>query len=991
MSSYLNVSQYSKGKVFTFGLPVIILIIGLVVSYKYWLVSEQVYKQKIISSLTFDANTITKNIELRLNTYQLILKGVQSFFYSSSEVTRHEFEKYIKTLELEKYYPGIQGLGFALLVPHERKNNHINAVQSEGFSDYKIHPLSLNDFYTPIIYMEPLVGKNLKVIGLDIYSLPYIQPHLIEARDTGELSLSRKLTLVQDTEKNINNAAFIMFLPVYKNNFPHETLLEKQKNILGWIDAPFRMSDFISAILGKVSKNIDIEIFDGKNELSKKNMLFDLDGVFFNDKELLNKETFSEVREIEVNDHIWTLTFNLVIEKEYQQLSALLFSIVLSFLTAFLVLSLTTRHSRAIELAKKLTDKYRESELLFRAYVENSTIPMATIALGGDWIMANNAMCKALGYSRDEILNKRWAEFTHPDDLDAEAILIKQLLDKKIEKYSIKKRYIHKNGSILYTQISVQIVCNEASKTNYFAILAQDITPKYHAEQELKKIESRFKDMVNTIDGVVWEADANSFKLSYINEQIKHLTGYSCDEWAQTNFWISKVHPDDKNWVFNHSVVNKDNRQSHDIEYRFLTKNGKQIWIRDLVTVVHENGKPKWLRGIMIDITRQKQDELNQNKLEKQLRQSQKMEALGTLSGGIAHDFNNMLGIMLGNAELLSINLKNNKPLNISKANKYLSSLKSAGSRATSLISQILTFSRMTPEKLQPTNLSRVVNDVIIMLEETIATNIQIDLNIEEVTSDIMANENQLHQIVINLFNNAVHALDKKNGLISISVKLKADSLTQNQFMYLCVTDNGKGIPKENLQRVFDPFFTTKEVGEGTGLGLAVIHGIVENHGAEIKVESVLGEGSVFTIRFPIINNKSIEEKRAITHSNNATGKGCILLVEDELQLQRLYQEFLESLGYTVICANNGAIALEYFSTHGNAINLLLTDLVMPELSGKQLCERIRELNFQIPIILMTGYNEELSKEDKDKLGINHYFLKPIELSALSHIIANII
>jgi len=985
-------SKYPKDKFFTYGIPLFILLIGLTLSYKYWSVNKQANKQKILSSFVHNADTITKNIELRLNTYQLILKGVQSFFYSSDNISRDEFKKYVYRLELEKHYPGIQGLGFALLVSHKNKKDHLAFVRSEGFPQYKIHPASENAFYTPIIYMEPLRGKNLKVLGLNIHNIPQIKESLIRARDTGELTFTKKLTLVQDANsKQKNNAAFVMLLPVYKNNVPHNTLIEKQKNILGWIDAPFRMSDFIASILEQTPKNIDIEIFYGNDNFSKETMLFDSDNTFFNKKDLSQKKTFLESRKIRINNNVWTLNFNLIVEKKYQQLPQLLFAILLSFLTALLILSLTTRHARATQLANKLTAKFKESEILFRTYIENSSIPMATLALTGKWIMTNYALCNALGYSRDELRMKTWKELTHPDDLNLEFGLIKKMLNKEIEKYSIKKRYIHRNGSIFHTKISVQIVYNENNSPDYFAILAQDITQEHHAEQELKEAENRFKDMVNTIDGVVWEADADSFKLTYVNEQIKHLTGYTSEEWKQTNSWISNVYSDDRERVFTHSIANKQSRQNHDIEYRFITKSGKLIWIRDLVTVVHENGKPKWLRGIMVDISHQKENETHQKQLETQLRQSQKMEALGTLSGGVAHDFNNMLGIMLGNAELININLNNTKPFDVKKVSKYLASLRTAGGRATALIAQILTFSRMTPETQKPINLSKVVNDVITMLRETIATSINIELNIDQTAPYVMANENQLHQIVINLVNNAVHAIEQNNGTISICVKQKTDTFSQSRYVCLCVTDDGKGIDKKDLLKIFDPFFTTKEVGEGTGLGLSVIHGIVESHNAEIKVKSIKGEGSTFSIHFPILENKKTERLEVITSPVNTTGKGCILLVEDEIQLQSLYQEFLESLGYKVVCADNGAIALSYLSKNPTLVKLLLTDLVMPELTGKQLCKEVRKLDSQLPIILMTGYNEELSNEDKEKLGISHYLLKPVELSTLSHIIADII
>ncbi len=968
---------YQNKPLFVYGLPFLVLIVGLVLSYRFCEVQEQANQQKVLAEFKFDAKRITHDIEQRLNTYRIALRGLQGFFHGSEVVDRKEFAAYVETLALEQYCPGIQGVGLAVLVPHINKEAHLSAIRAEGFPEYNIKPKSTADFYAPIIYMEPFSGSNLKVFGLDIYTIPAARENLIRARDTGSAAISKKLILVQDAESEAS-AAFVMYLPIYKNYLPHNTLTEKRENILGWIDAPFRMKDFIKGALVQVPTTIDIEIFDGHSP-SQQNLLFDLDN------KPLNNGRLSATHIINFNDHIWTLTYNYTSKMINFPWLVLISGISLSILSMLLALSLTTGRSRAVTLANQLAKKYKKSERLFRAYFERSRVGMATSSPDKGWMMVNDALCEMMGYSREELLKMTWPEITYPEDLAKDLELFEQLISGKIDSYTLDKRFVHKNGSLIYTQLSVRTIFEDNGKVDFFAALVLDIGQRIKAEEKLRASESRFRDMVNTIDGIVWEADARTFQFTYTSDQVVRMIGYNKEEWKLPGFWVDHLHPEDKDWASAYCASCTGRVENHDFEYRFITKDGQTIWLRDLVTVVAEtvDGKeqPKWLRGIMIDVTARKQAEAYQQQLEEQLRQSQKMEALGTLSGGIAHDFNNMLGIILGNAELLEVTLAGN-----TKADKYIHALITAGQRAANLVQQILTFSRMTPEKLKPTDISEVVKEAVIMLRETISSNIDIRLEIDDVGSPIMANENQLHQIVVNLFTNAVQALDGQKGVIKVHLKSQSE---QPDSVCLSVSDTGKGIAKEDLQKIFDPFFTTKKMGEGTGLGLAVLHGIVKSHGGEITVESEPDKGTTFLIYFPVIEEKP--EVKAISKKVSSSGKGCILLVEDEQQLQVMYQDFLQGLGYTVICADNGAQALDYFKHNSTLVDLVLTDLAMPELTGKELGKELNELNPDLPIILMTGYSEDQSEAEIENIGIKKCLQKPIALSTLSHVIQELI
>jgi len=392
----------------------------------------------------------------------------------------------------------------------------------------------------------------------------------------------------------------------------------------------------------------------------------------------------------------------------------------------------------------------------------------------------------------------------------------------------------------------------------------------------------------------------------------------------------------------------------------------------------------------LVETNKNLEQEIVQNKqIEEQLRQSQKLEALGTLAGGIAHDFNNILAIILGNTQLLQIVLDDN-----AKEAAYVKSISKAGDRAARLVKQILIFSRMEPERHTPTNLVPVIKEAINIIRETLPASIEIRQSLPETNKLIMADEIQIQQIIINLCTNAFHAMEDSGGILNIRLKenecedctgVDCKASSHKQVMSLSITDTGSGILPENFEKIFNPFFTNKAVGKGTGLGLAVVHGIVKNHGGEIRVESEYGHGSTFTICFPIYDNKQTQEPKDSTIISH--GEGNILIVEDEPELAGILKSSVESMGYVVKACGDGNEALVYFSEHSNQVDVVITDQMMPEMTGQQLCQELLKIKPDLPIIVMTGFSKTFSQAETEALGIRNYLIKPIKLSELSHAI----
>ena len=376
--------------------------------------------------------------------------------------------------------------------------------------------------------------------------------------------------------------------------------------------------------------------------------------------------------------------------------------------------------------------------------------------------------------------------------------------------------------------------------------------------------------------------------------------------------------------------------------------------------------------------------------LEAQLRQSQKMEVIGTLAGGIAHDFNNLLATMLGYSELLFDMLPEN-----SDERSFLDEIYNAGERATELVSQILAFSRIEKPEFKPLLLVPVVEDVIRMLRATIPSTIgirtRIDLDRQVCTN---GNATQIQQVFFNICNNAVYAMNETGGVLDIHLcmndtaadKFPLPSSETDAFIQLKISDTGSGIPPDIRERIFDPFFTTKEIGEGTGLGLSIALGIIENHNGKIYIDSNEGAGTVCRVFLPIAE-KVYSESQTETGKENIDVAGRILVVDDETALTRMYQITLSRSNFIVTMAHNGVEALELFRSHPDDYDLVFTDQIMPKMTGVELCREILKIRPNIPIILATGYDKSLNDAVVESIGIAYFLIKPVNTADLIQLI----
>ncbi|MFH1216932.1 MAG: ATP-binding protein [Pseudomonadota bacterium] len=399
---------------------------------------------------------------------------------------------------------------------------------------------------------------------------------------------------------------------------------------------------------------------------------------------------------------------------------------------------------------------------------------------------------------------------------------------------------------------------------------------------------------------------------------------------------------------------------------------------------------------LQLEIIERKTIQLEMKKTESLLRQAHKMEALGTLAGGIAHDFNNILTPIIGYAEMAKLETPPE-----SSTHEDIHEILKAAKRAKDLIQQILRFSRRSDQKLQPMKIQTIIKESLKLIKATIPASIHINCSIDLECGSVMADPTEIHQVVMNLCTNAYHAMQQdKGGTMSISLAqvhdlpthLQKKAISLRHYAKLEVRDTGPGMKKEIIDKIFEPYFTTKETGKGTGLGLAVIHGIITSYGGVIEVRSEVGEGTTFQLYFPLLQTTQDISAALINDENYSPPRGDehILIVDDEEAVLRMEKQMLESLGYTVTARSCSLEALQVFQNERKKFNLVITDMTMPSLTGDELARKIMELEPNMPVILCTGYTEKMNEEQAKKFGIREYIHKPLERNDMAHAIRRV-
>ena len=518
--------------------------------------------------------------------------------------------------------------------------------------------------------------------------------------------------------------------------------------------------------------------------------------------------------------------------------------------------------------------------------------------------------------------------------------------------------------------------------------LAIDITERKLAEKALLISEERLKLALDSVTDAVWDWRVDTGEV-YFSSRWYTMLGYEPYELPQVfETWRKLLHPDDlpgsEAVIFQHL----ESALPFELEFRMRTKDNQWRWIlaRGKTVGMDDQGKAVRMLGTHVDITERK-------KMDERIQQTQKMESIGSLAGGIAHDFNNILFPIIGMSELL---LEDLPPGSVERENAE--EIFKAGKRGSDLVKQILAFSRQSEHKMMPTRIQNVLNEVIKLSRSTIPAYIEIEKDIQQNCGMVLADPSQIHQIGMNIITNAYHAVEDTGGKISIKLKQAVKEaigspgihLSQNPYAVLSISDTGHGMSKELIGKIFDPYFTTKEQGKGTGLGLAVVYGIIKEHGGDIKVYSEIGRGSRFEIFLPLMKQLNCNGSKPEVGEYQG-GIERILIVDDEAPVAKLEKKMLERLGYKVTMRLHSVEALEAFRANPASFDLVITDMSMPNIPGDHLAQKIKSIRSNVPIIICTGFSERIREENIKQMGINGLLMKPIVKSDLAKIVRKVL
>ncbi len=574
-----------------------------------------------------------------------------------------------------------------------------------------------------------------------------------------------------------------------------------------------------------------------------------------------------------------------------------------------------------------------------------------------------------------------WNESVHPDDLEYARASFKKIVhtgggEKR------EYRIVRPDGSVRWVSDRGFAIRNENGQVVRIAGIAEDITERKRAEVALRESEERFRELAELMPETIFEVNLEG-QLTFVNRNAYNYFGYTQADLKRGLTSFGMIIPADRDRAQENVARILSGEQTGINEYTALRKDGTTFPVLIYSAPIFKEGKPVGLRGFVIDITDRKTAEQERRKLEVQFQQAQRFEALGTLAGGIAHDFNNLLMNIQGNTSIMLFELNSTHP-----HFELLKNIEKQVKSGAQLTRQMLGYARKGKFNVKPVDLNQIVDESAETFGRT-RKEITIVRKFENDLFSIAADKGQIDQVLLNLYVNAADAMPGGGKLIlktqnQTHLNIKSDHYNPmpGNYVQLTITDTGSGMDKAVLERIFDPFFTTKEMGRGTGLGLASVYGIIKSHDGYIDVESEKGFGTTFTIFLPA--SESGAEGNAEADASLIKGSGTLLVVDDEELVLEVAANMLEKLGYTVLKAHNGTQAVDIFkANHGN-IKMVILDIIMPDMGGGAVYDKIKPINPDVKVLLSSGYSVDGQAIELLERGCDGFMQKPFTMEELS-------
>ena len=604
------------------------------------------------------------------------------------------------------------------------------------------------------------------------------------------------------------------------------------------------------------------------------------------------------------------------------------------------------------------------------------------------------SILKLTGYTYEEYLRKTLEDILPPDESKPVIEILREAArPESSEAFHANgtRRFeweiFHKDGHLIWVEVDTKLLKNNDGNFTSVIGVARDISYRKSREAHIEERNVFIETILAHLPIGLAVNKISDSKAIYMNEKFEEIYGWPKEHIIDIESFFTCAYPDEK---YRNEIYNKI---MTDIE---SGDPSRMSWENVHVTGI--NGEKKIVSAKNIPIPEQNlmistvQDVTQKVQLEDQLRHTQKMKSIDTLTGGISHDFNNILSIMVGNTELALDEISESNP-----AYQYLLNIKNAGLRAADIIKQLLEFSKKTETRKKPINLVPLIEESLKLVRAVVPASVDIRTDLPEDCDPIMGNPSQIHQIMINLCSNASEAMDD-GGILEINLEnvhlddryvLVDKDLISGDYVKLSVRDTGRGIDPDDLCRIFDPYFTTKDVGKGSGMGLAVVHGIVKSWGGSIIVNSEPGQGSTITIYFPVTDMQM--ESDAPIENELPSGNKRILFVDDEPLIVELAQKMLEKMGYRVTTRLDPLDALDLFVENPHQFDLGILDITMPHMTGDNLAIEILKHNPDIPLILCTGHREKMYETHLLDIGIRDFLMKPLLKEDLANIVQRVL